>query len=77
MPQGLCQKELFFGKEELLPVTEKATENIDSYSHRWKDSCSGAFLALFDFVDKKITSNCSSMDICEQGIMKEGRNTKI
>lgn len=65
MPQGLCQKELFFGKEELLPVTEKATENIDSYSHRWKDSCSGAFLALFDFVDKKITSNCSSMDICE------------
>ena len=32
MPQGLCQKELFFGKEELLPVTEKATDNIDSYS---------------------------------------------
>lgn len=53
MPQGLCQKELFFGKEELLPVTEKATDNIDSYSHRWKDSCSGAFLALFYFVDKK------------------------
>ena len=34
MPQGLCQKELFFGKEELLPVTEKATDNIEGFLFR-------------------------------------------